>query len=456
MRTDIDHLPGQKQQELQAAVRILFEEFAAAIGNTTAPWKKQGRILKVILYGSYARGDWVDDPVGGYKSDYDLLVVVNDERLTKDQPVPCIIREAGMAEEDSLAENMMRVSLHPLDQFRAFSALIEQGLSEEDIAARFFVPVATVRQRLRLVSVSPSLLEAYGEDWMTLEQLMAFSVTANQLRQEQVWAQIGQASHMPAYQIRRLLIEDAIACSDRRARLIGLDAYVAAGGHVMRDLFSAAEDGWLQDVELVDKLVSLKLEEKAAELRAEGWKWVEAAVDLPFGCENGKRRLAGAKPELTDEERLQLTTLMAEYDSLAEGYDDGIDLPADVEQQLLTLDGQIAALSDRPPVYEAADMGKAGVFVALAWDGSLRIADSEYALALPDADSVASDQAKGFARRRDISLDGSACLEPGTMYPGDGAVLVGNRADDCRIMGAGGLPIASRRTIRATRVIADR
>ena len=82
MRNDIDHLPGQKQQELQAAVRILFEEFTAAIGNTTAPWKKQGRILKVILYGSYARGDWVDDPVGGYKSDYDLLVVVNDERLT--------------------------------------------------------------------------------------------------------------------------------------------------------------------------------------------------------------------------------------------------------------------------------------------------------------------------------------------------------------------------------------
>ena len=82
MRSDIDHLPGQKQQELQAAVRILFEEFAAAIGNTTAPWKKQGRILKVILYGSYARGDWVDDPVGGYKSDYDLLLVVNEERLT--------------------------------------------------------------------------------------------------------------------------------------------------------------------------------------------------------------------------------------------------------------------------------------------------------------------------------------------------------------------------------------
>lgn len=324
-------------------------------------------------------------PAGGrrYRA---LELLVKTRRMAKDQPVPCIIREAGTAEEDSLAENIMRVSLHPLDQFRAFSALIEQGLSEEDIAARFFVPVATVRQRLRLVSVSPSLLEAYGEDRMTLEQLMAFSVSANQLRQEQVWAQIGQASHMPAYQIRRLLTEDAIACSDRRARLIGLDAYIAAGGHVMRDLFSAAEDGWLQDVELVDRLVNLKLEETAAELRAEGWKWVEAAVDLPFGCENGKRRLAGAKPELTEDERLHLATLMAEYDALAEGYDDTIDLPADVEQQLLTLDGQIAALSDRPLVYEAADMARAGVFVSLAWDGSLRI-DKGYVRTEDDGDA---------------------------------------------------------------------
>lgn len=82
MRTDLDHLPGRKQQDLHGAVRILFEEFMAAISGTTSTWKKQGRILKVILYGSYARGDWVDDPIGGYRSDYDLLIVVNDERQT--------------------------------------------------------------------------------------------------------------------------------------------------------------------------------------------------------------------------------------------------------------------------------------------------------------------------------------------------------------------------------------
>ncbi len=82
MRTDLDHLPASKQRELERVVRVLFEEFEAALKSATQPWKKQGRILKLVLYGSYARGDWVEDPVGGYVSDYDILVVVNDERLT--------------------------------------------------------------------------------------------------------------------------------------------------------------------------------------------------------------------------------------------------------------------------------------------------------------------------------------------------------------------------------------
>lgn len=82
MKTDLDHLPGSKQQDLARIVEILFAEFEDATSLSTQKWKKQGRILKVILYGSYARGDWVADPVGGYYSDYDILVVVNDERLT--------------------------------------------------------------------------------------------------------------------------------------------------------------------------------------------------------------------------------------------------------------------------------------------------------------------------------------------------------------------------------------
>lgn len=82
MRTSLDHLPQSKQRELAHVVRVLFEEFEAAHAMGTSKWKKQARIFKIVLYGSYARGDWVDDPVGGYKSDYDLLIVVNDDRLT--------------------------------------------------------------------------------------------------------------------------------------------------------------------------------------------------------------------------------------------------------------------------------------------------------------------------------------------------------------------------------------
>lgn len=82
MKSDTDHLPKAKQRELAHVVRVLFEEFDAAHATTTTKWRKQARIAKIVLYGSYARGDWVDDPVGGYASDYDILIVVNDDRLT--------------------------------------------------------------------------------------------------------------------------------------------------------------------------------------------------------------------------------------------------------------------------------------------------------------------------------------------------------------------------------------
>jgi predicted nucleotidyltransferase/HEPN domain-containing protein len=82
VKTSLDHLPEGKRRELARVVEILFAEFEDALKGRNAPHRKAGRILKIILFGSYARGDWVDDPKGGYKSDYDLLVVVNHEELT--------------------------------------------------------------------------------------------------------------------------------------------------------------------------------------------------------------------------------------------------------------------------------------------------------------------------------------------------------------------------------------
>ncbi|MDQ0250865.1 putative nucleotidyltransferase/HEPN domain-containing protein [Sphingomonas kyeonggiensis] len=84
MRTDLDHLPPAKQRELERVVQILFEEFADATVLASSDWKKNARILKVILYGSYARGGWVDEPhtAKGYQSDFDLLIIVNNQKLT--------------------------------------------------------------------------------------------------------------------------------------------------------------------------------------------------------------------------------------------------------------------------------------------------------------------------------------------------------------------------------------
>ena len=84
MRTDLDHLPAAKQREIERVKAIIFEEFEDALALAQHEWKKKGKIEKIILYGSYARGGWVDEPhtAKGYRSDFDILIIVNDKRLT--------------------------------------------------------------------------------------------------------------------------------------------------------------------------------------------------------------------------------------------------------------------------------------------------------------------------------------------------------------------------------------
>lgn len=85
MRADLDHLPAKQQRELERVRTTLLTEFDAAIksgGGGTQSWRRDGRVLKIILFGSYARNDWVDEPDNGYLSDFDLLVIVSHEKLT--------------------------------------------------------------------------------------------------------------------------------------------------------------------------------------------------------------------------------------------------------------------------------------------------------------------------------------------------------------------------------------
>ncbi|GGC94145.1 ParB/RepB/Spo0J family partition protein [Chelatococcus reniformis] len=311
-------------------------------------------------------------PAGGrrYRA---LELLVKQKRLTRTALIPCVVHEDGLAEEDSLAENIQRAPLHPLDQFRAFLALREKGQSEEEIAASFFVSVAVVHQRLRLASVSPRLLEAYADDNLTLDQLMAFTINSDHARQEQVLERLSTSYAKEPYVIRRMLTEGAVRMADKRAQFIGLEAYEAAGGAVLHDLFQGDDGGWLQDVALVDGLVAEKLASEAAAIRAEGWKWVEVAPDFPYGHSYGLRQLRGEAEPLSIGELATRLSLQTEYDRLEKAHAGSDELTEEADQRLAEIETALAAFDDRPVSFDPAEIVRAGAFVSIDSVGVLRV-----------------------------------------------------------------------------------
>jgi ParB family chromosome partitioning protein len=333
----------------------------------------QGLSVRPVLDEAGVETGMYEVPAGGRRFRA-LQLLVKQRRLTKNALIPCIVRESGMAEEDSLAENVQRVALHPLDQFRAFLTLWDKGRSEEEIAATFFVSVNVVKQRLKLAAVSPKLLDAYAEDSMALEQLMAYTVTSDFARQEEVFERLQASYDRSAYTIRRLLTDGAIRASDKRAQFVGVETYAEAGGTVLRDLFESDDGGWLQDGVLLDGLVLEKLHHCVEPIASEGWKWVMVAPDFPYGHTHGLRRLHGEATPLTDEENATRNALQSEYDRLAEECEDIVeDLPDLVDARFAELETALAAFEHRPMQFDAEEIARAGAFVSIAPDGALRV-----------------------------------------------------------------------------------
>jgi ParB family chromosome partitioning protein len=342
-------------------------------------------------------------PAGGRRFQA-LSLLVKQKRLAKTTPIPCIVRDAAspiLAEDDSLAENMQRVALHPLDQYRAFVALREKGLGDEDIAAAFFVTPQVVKQRLKLASVAPALLDVYADDGMTLEQLMAFSVSADHGRQEQVWDAVKSSWNKEPYVIRRMLTEASVRATDRRAVFVGVADYEAAGGVVMRDLFQGDDGGWLESVGLLDRLVVEKLQAEARALVGEGWKWIEVAADLPYGFGYGLRRLSGEAAPMTADEAAEHAKLLAEYRAMEEQWGEADELPDEFDVQLTELAEAMERLEARPMIFDPAEIARAGVFVTFDREGALVIhrgfvrpedeAQEETAVNAESADGEASE-----------------------------------------------------------------
>lgn len=141
MRTNLDHLPPAKQRELERVVQILFEEFGEATSLATQDWKKKGRILKVILYGSYARGGWIDEPhtAKGYQSDFDLLIIVSDDRLTDRveywaKAEERLIRELSITKTLRTPVNFIVHSLHEVNDGLAHGRYFFMDVKAEGIA----------------------------------------------------------------------------------------------------------------------------------------------------------------------------------------------------------------------------------------------------------------------------------------------------------------------------------
>lgn len=380
------------------------EAIEALAGSIAAKKMLQKPVVEPERYETGAMtGFWLVTIGEGRRLALELLA--RRKAIKKTHPVACMIDVEHDPQEISLDENVTRSAMHPADQFEAFRDLHERkGWSAEEIGARFGVSAALVRQRLRLANLSPRLIDLYRAEDLGLDQLMAFAVTDDHDRQEQVYEQLSY-NRSPAY-IRVALTTAKAAASDRRAQFVGVEAYVAAGGGLTRDLFTDDRGGWLDDVALLDALVMQKLSDLAESLRAgEGWKWGEAHLDYPTG--HGFARVYPHQVERSAEDEAQIEALSAEYDGLVERYADLDELPPDAEARLKEIDAALEAFGEAY-AYDPGEIARGGLFVMLGHDGQTRI---ERGFIRPE------DSAPSVEDEEETAPDGGG--PDGDTHPGD-------------------------------------
>ena len=306
-----------------------------------------------------------------------LTDLVAEDVLAGDCPVPCRVIDNGTADNElSLAENVVRVAMHPADQVQAFGALAHDGASVADIAARFGVAERTVEQRLRLGNAAPELLDAYRADEIDLETLKSFAVTTDRARQIAVWEQVRQQGYRPSgWQIKRMLTEDRVPATSITARFVGVETYEAAGGVVDRDLFADEDERgiWLADPVLLDKLATDRLQAAADEL-ATRWKWAEARLDIDWSDLARFGRVQPQPAQPTPEEKAEAERLQVRHDELVNMDDDEWteELVAEGDAIETRLDEIDAAIEGRA-VFRPEDIAIAGCIVTVGRDGNLQL-----------------------------------------------------------------------------------
>jgi ParB family transcriptional regulator, chromosome partitioning protein len=346
-----------------------------------------------------ARGSYT--VIAGHRRYHALKLLAERGQIPADHPVLChvLTRDADPT-EIGLAENVVRIAMHPADQFEAFRALVDKGASATDIAARFGVSEAIVEKRLKLGRVAPAILDAYRAGDIGLEQVQAFALSDDHAAQERVFAACNGHRADPRA-IRRALTEGEIPSTDPRLCFIGLEAYEAAGGPVRRDLFDDSTTGYAQDVALLDRMVADKLASLAESVRAEGWSWVEARASFGYGDRGEFRRIAEEEIALPPKEAAELKRLTAKQEKLLDAqYDeDGEEDPA-VTERLEPIEARIEELEAKAHAWTPEQMAQAGAIIFLSQDGEaevergfVRREDDDQAAVSEPVDEASDDEA---------------------------------------------------------------
>lgn len=333
-------------------------------------------LLQNLIVRPAARGKF--EVEAGERRRCALLALAEEKVLPKDHEVTCLVLDddAEAAVETSLAENFHRLAMNPADESQAFAALIDAGASTEDVARRFGLTVRFVEGRLRLATLAPVVFEALASGEITLDLAKAFGATSDQEIQARVYEQAASGYYAPsADSIRRMVLSGTVRGSDPRARLVGREAYIAAGGRIERELFDDDDSESWVDVALLETLASEEMENRAKALAAEqGLAWVKPTLDAYASHDlvEGLVRLPAEPAPLTDEELARLGELDASYDEHAavlEDEDSAEEAIAAAEATIEAIERECQDIRAKPPELAPELKAEAGMILVLSRDG---------------------------------------------------------------------------------------
>jgi ParB family chromosome partitioning protein len=309
-----------------------------------------------------------------------LQGLADDGALPADHEVPCLVVDSiADGHEASLAENFQRLAMNPADECLAFQALVEQGAEVEGVARRFGLTERFVEGRLLLAGLAPVVFEALGAGEISLDVAKAFAATPDRERQAWVFEQLAGYSAVYPDSVRRMMTQATVSAVDRRARLVGEEAYLAAGGRIERDLFADDDAARWLDVALLERLASETMERLASEVASEvGLAFVRPTLEswVGYGRLDGLVRVPLETPELDDDEKAEIDALQAEIDGLADLLEDEEADPEGQDQaeaRVAELAARIEAIAEKPPVLGDELKGQVGTFLLLGDDGVPRL-----------------------------------------------------------------------------------